>query len=74
MPAVEEEIEGESDPEAYGHVRNENAREEIRTARGEKYDGGPETRLRGEKAAGKEKEQEIQVLDIAEITARVNGL
>jgi len=58
LPAVEEEIEGEADPEADGDVRNENTREEVRSARGQKNDAGPETGLRGEKAAAKEKEQE----------------
>jgi hypothetical protein len=58
LPAVEEEIEGESDPQADGDVWDENAREEVRTAGSQKDDGGPETGLRGEKATAKEKKKE----------------
>jgi hypothetical protein len=58
LPAVEKEIQGDPDPKPYGDIRNEDASEEIRAARGQENNGGPETRLRCEEAAAKEIEQE----------------
>lgn len=55
LPAGEEEIEGEADPEADGDVWNENAREEVRSAGGKKDYGGPEARFLSEEIAAKEK-------------------
>src|SRR5260370_19401012 len=58
LPAVEEEIESDADPQADSDVRNQDAREEIRSARGEENHGGPEAGLRRQEAAAGEAQEE----------------
>ena len=58
LPAVEEKIEGDADPEADGDVGNQDAGEEIRAAGSQENYSGPEAGLRREEAAAEEVEQE----------------
>lgn len=60
MPAIEEEIEGDANPEADGDVGNEDAREEIGAAGGEENYSRPEAGLRRQEAAAEEIEKEGQ--------------
>src|ERR1043166_6639206 len=53
LPAVEEKIEGESDPEADGDIRYENPRQQVRAAGSKKDDSGPKSCAFGEKAPSK---------------------
>src|SRR5258708_9742654 len=58
LPAVEEEVKGDADPEADSDVRNQDAREEIRSARGQENHGGPQAGLRRQNAAAEEVPEE----------------
>src|SRR5258708_33973417 len=58
LPAVEEEVKGDADPESDSAVRNKDAREEIRSARGQDNHGGPEAGLRRQEAAAEEVQEE----------------
>ena len=58
LPAVEEEVEAEADPEADEKIGNENAREEVWAERGDEDYGGPETGGGSEEAAADLKKEE----------------
>jgi len=63
LPPVEKEIESDADPKADGDIRNQDAREEIRSAGGEENYGGPEAGLRREEASAEEVEEEGEEQD-----------